>query len=599
LYDFNKKIIGECSQRESSNVLTNNKSLNELYIENFDVEQVWQQIQLQNEPFLQSMVKEVANIVVKSHDLSLNIVKEKLIDSIDSQNNFQINQNLDSIKKSKNKAIRKSDHSVNNNNLNSIQKINKFVNKSGVDDMFFKLSELETFLNNEDLKEEKIRSGVIDNNDEESGDEIDYFADDSSESGDEQHFDDSKDDNFDETNAREAMFSDFFDAPNDANVCEEDNSSSNEEFEENDEEIDTRDIDMNDIEINNNNNNEIGFSVESSDTEDEEFDKLNDKLKQIASKTSDGTDNNNNNKSEFEQIQELLRQKIAKQERENLSSKPWQLSGEIVSDKRPENSLLEEHLHFDHISRPAPPITEETTVKLEDIIKQRIKDSSYDDVERKVKPKEKPFEYRRRITMESEKNKQSLAQVYENEYLKQQQQEKTELENPEHVEIKKLMRNLFVQLDALSNFHYTPRPPQPEVKIINNLPAITAEEVTPLTVSDVSLLAPQEVFNNNKMELQSAGEKSKTDKKRARRAKKVMQSKKQKFNQQKDKASKKSSSKKDSLIGNEKDLQNSNVFKSSKKFFEKLQEKSTQIDSKSKLEKKQNKLIPESKKLKL
>jgi U3 small nucleolar RNA-associated protein MPP10 len=202
--------------------------------------------------------------------------------------------------------------------------------------------------------------------------------------------------------------------------------------------------------------------------------------------------------------------------------------------------------------------------------------------------------------MESEKSKQSLAQVYENEYLKQQQQEKTELENPEHVEMKKLMRNLFVQLDALSNFHYTPRPPQPEVKIINNLPAITAEEVTPLTVSDVSLLAPQEVFNNNKMELQSAGEKSKTDKKRARRGKKKMQSKKQKYNQQKDKASKKSSSdKKEKLIDNEKDLQNSNVFRSSKKFFEKLQEKSTQINSKSKLEKKQNKLIPQSKKLKL
>ena len=73
-----------------------------------------------------------------------------------------------------------------------------------------------------------------------------------------------------------------------------------------------------------------------------------------------------------------MRKLIEKLEDENVAEKPWQLTGEVNSQHRPLNSLLEEVFSFDHMTRTVPIITEETTKSLEDIIKRRIIDEVHD-----------------------------------------------------------------------------------------------------------------------------------------------------------------------------------------------------------------------------
>ncbi|XP_030734270.1 U3 small nucleolar ribonucleoprotein protein MPP10 [Globicephala melas] len=536
LYDFNK-ILENDRKRGSP--------LQRLMINNFDDEQIWQQLELQNEPILQYFQNAVSEAIT-DEDISLlseNEVQECEEDASEmeaggeedleqdleeeeekvsdlsgddpEEDERAINSSKLDLRKSPDFSDEDSDLDFDISKLEQQSKVQNKVprkptEKSIVDDKFFKLSEMESFLEN--IEKEEEQKG------DEDEEDIDFFEDvDSDEDGGLFGSQDLKSGK----SSRNLKYKDFFDpVESDGDIAsvhddgDELASSEEEEIAEEGEESFSEMDEDNDLE-------ESGDSKQHKET-----------LKRVTFALPDDEETEDTNvlnvqkdsdevKSSFEIRQEKMNEKIASLEKQLLEKKPWQLQGEVTAQKRPENSLLEETLHFDHAIRMAPVITEETTVQLEDIIKQRIKDQAWDDVVRKEKPKEDAYEYKKRLTLDHEKSKLSLAEIYEQEYIKLNQQKSAEEENPEHVEIQKMMDSLFLKLDALSNFHFIPKPPVPEIKVVSNLPAVTMEEVAPVSVSDAALLAPEEVKEKNKAgDTKTAAEKTATDKKRERRKKK-------------------------------------------------------------------------------
>uniref|UniRef100_A0A7M4ERF9 U3 small nucleolar ribonucleoprotein protein MPP10 n=1 Tax=Crocodylus porosus TaxID=8502 RepID=A0A7M4ERF9_CROPO len=512
--------------------------LKELVIESFDEEQIWQQLELQNDAVLDYFKNEVARNV-KDKDLYLIPVQEedgsdaersseKEMEPEDSMEADQISDDAEdesevTEKQTKSKTLKRHQYSDEDSDidfdideLEEETKKSKMITskktgeKSIVDDKFFKLWEMEAFL--DDL--EKTERQEIEEDDD---DEINYFEDMHSEEEDEEE---SKTDKIKPVkSSRDLKYKDFFDSvdgggDDDDNPAHYDGDDQNEEDETEEDISETEEANEMEVTVQNGKNKEasrkVTFNLPDDSETEEDTDMLNAKR-----------DDSIAIKSSFEKRQEKMSEKIKSFEEELLKEKPWQLKGEITGQKRPENSLLEETVFFDHAVRMAPVITEETTLQLEDIIKQRIKDQAWDDVVRKEKPKEEAFEYKKRLTLDHEKSKLSLAEIYEQEYLKLNQQKVEEEEDPEHIEIQKMMDSLFVQLDALSNFHFTPKPPVPEIKIVSNLPAISMEEVAPVAVSDAALLAPEEIKEKNKAgDVKTDSEKTSTDKKRERRKKK-------------------------------------------------------------------------------
>ena len=238
--------------------------------------------------------------------------------------------------------------------------------------------------------------------------------------------------------------------------------------------------------------------------------------------------------SSFEKRQLRMQKSIEKLENENMAVKEWTMKGEVNAKARPVNSLLEQDLDVDIAAKPIPVITEETTQTLGELIIQRIRDNAFDDVVRKAPPKDSVYDPNRRWELDDEKSKKSLGEIYEQEYQKTVmnadiKSEKTMVVEESHKEITALMTNLFQQLDALSNFHYTPPPAELELEVIPlaSAPAISMEEVIPAHVSSATLATPAEVYSSKLGKSQAELDKHEKTKLRRKAKRKAGEEKKQ------------------------------------------------------------------------
>jgi U3 small nucleolar RNA-associated protein MPP10 len=166
------------------------------------------------------------------------------------------------------------------------------------------------------------------------------------------------------------------------------------------------------------------------------------------------------------------------------------------------------------------------TATLEDMIKERIKEELWDDVERRsvddYSTKKKELE-----DVSTEKSKIGLGEIYaqefEQRFLGAAANGSDEI-NKKEQEIFTLWKKLSNQLDSLTNFHYTPKPKFDDMKVRQNVSAIQMEEVIPMGVSTDVSAAPEEIMRKKKgREGVLIGEEESTpeERQRRRRAKKA------------------------------------------------------------------------------
>ena len=416
-----------------------------LVVDGFDDEQIWQEIKLQNDAVLKYAQRTLDKLAARERAADQASAKKPVkakrarasVDKSDGSGEESDELNLGESGSDEKLSGEESNEGVSEDTGSGVaaaSSAEEAALEPPTKDLFFNLDEMAEFL--EDA-ERKAEQGEEDNIlDEDGGD--------------------------DDADADDLRYEDFFDAPpgrvprlNDARLAGEeleDGEDDDDEEEEEEEEDADEDGDELDGEDRGSQSGEEA-SLGAVDGEDDSGSEIVNDESDSAVSGDDGAPD----ASRFEQDAKKLAARISRLEEVNIGEKPWTLLGEATSRSRPTGSLLEEELDYDTASKQAPVITPEVTKSLEELIRGRIKSTMFDDPIRKTEADMPKF--RPKVQLDEEKSKKGLGELYEEEYLRQTATaEKSDKTNPKHEEVSALFKKLCYKLDALSNFHYTPKP---------------------------------------------------------------------------------------------------------------------------------------------
>ncbi|GFZ12023.1 hypothetical protein Acr_23g0004080 [Actinidia rufa] len=453
-----------------------------LLVDGFDAEQIWQQIDLQSHPLISSLRRQLKKFEKNPEEIakfcSQNEKKEE--QEREKEDGLDREEELDGVEDDDLEGFDDDDDDDDDDEEEEEEEeeesgegdeeVEEEEGGVGVEDKFLKIKELEEYLEGDEAREyglkekkgdEKLSNGdEKDEEEDEEGDELGLFGADTD----------------DEDGANEfesARYEDFFGSKK-----------------KNDQKRKPKLIDASD-----------DLSSDDEDIDDKAF------------------ENQKQNLSTHEKHLEKLHAKIEQMEQANLEPKTWTMQGEVTAAKRPKNSALEVDLDFEHNVRPAPVITEEVTASLEDLIQKRILEGHFDDVQKAPDlPSKAP---RKMKELDETKSKKGLAEIYEDEYVQKTGLVSAALSfsDEQKKEASMLFKKLCLKLDALSHFHFTPKPVVEDMSIQANVPALAMEEIAPLAVSDAAMLAPEEVFTG-KGDIKEETELTQAERKRRRANKK-------------------------------------------------------------------------------
>ncbi|KAH7026110.1 U3 small nucleolar ribonucleoprotein complex, subunit Mpp10 [Microdochium trichocladiopsis] len=214
-------------------------------------------------------------------------------------------------------------------------------------------------------------------------------------------------------------------------------------------------------------------------------------------------------KSAHERREAKLAEEIRKLEAANVAKREWTMAGEAKAADRPMNSLLEQDLDFEHVGKPVPVITAAVSESIEDMIKRRILSQEFDEVIRRRPGSDEFGQPTRRglVDVDDSKNKQSLAEIYEEQAVKDSNPDtyvskSDEKLKKEEKEVEQMWKEVCGKLDALSSWHYRPKAAAPSLTVVSDVATISMEDAQPATAQGVSggdqTLAPQEIYKAGK-----------------------------------------------------------------------------------------------------